>query len=293
MTSGTAYYVKVCGYGSSFDITNKYRFRAKLYLQTYHYFSQKSSAQTYNTTNLDILYNSTSMISWKSYINDSGCVMASYAIVLKNLGATTSQKRYDIRNGITDYLQPDPFTVTYANMDFPEITFSNGKYTTNRSGSPVAAQGSTPITGFGKAYSKVDISGTDADKANEIAYQLSLHPEGVAVSFATGKSTHTLVFTQTTHEVPVGFTPTPASKMINLEDEFITSLLDHDAVAEWQESFENKIAMPGAAATSSYDSSFTVYDPAMSSGGAGILFANFWTKSAHGFGAAYRIRIID
>lgn len=123
---------------------------------------------------------------------------------------------------------------------------------------------------FSKTANEVNISGlTDA-----IAYYLSLHPEGVSVSFTT----HTIVFTQTTLELPSTYSPPPSSAL---------SVQDYEIISDISEAvtYGAKIAT-----SSAYDGLFTVYDPIGTTYyGAPQSFSTSYTAKNCGFSTAYKI----
>lgn len=79
------------------------------------------------------------------------------------------------------------------------ITYTGGKYVANTTRDPVYMYHADAIGGFGKSYTSYSFTGTDEEKANAIAYYLTLKPEGVAISFQDGSRTHTVVFISTTY----------------------------------------------------------------------------------------------
>lgn len=210
------------------------------------------SPTAFSTTNLDKLYSSASTSSWLSQFKNTGCFIASYAMVLRNLGATTSVAQYDFRTGQRANLFSDPFTMMLANTSWPTITAnSNGTYTANATNGPTFIYHNRIASSFGKKSNSVSLRGLSvANKANAIAYYLSLHPEGVMVAFAKTVNnieyTHTIVFTQTTVELPSSYSP-PAS--------YVLSAANYDVMSE--------VLEPGitVAANDPYGDSFTVCDP--------------------------------
>ena len=160
---GNAYYFAVKGKNGSYNSTSKYTVRSKVLMNPYAGFSQSSpanSATWFSTTNLDKLYSSGSSSSWLTRFKNAGCVIASYAMILRNLGATTSSSHYDFRSGSTGYLAADPFTVMLANTAWPTITAnSNGIYTANTSQDPIYTYHSRIASSFGKTIRQVSLSG--------------------------------------------------------------------------------------------------------------------------------------
>jgi hypothetical protein len=294
VTKNSTYYFQVVGFNGSHDANNKYKVRAKLYLNSYAYYCQNSP--NFTTTNLDNLYyknadGSLSTSTWLARIKNAGCVASSYAMILKNLGATTTQSRYDVRTGSTSILQPDPFTVTYSNTLFPTITYTGGKYVANTTRDPVYMYHADAIGGFGKSYTSYSLTGTDEEKANAIAYYLTLNPEGVAVSFQDGSRTHTVVFISTTYETPIGYTPS-LSTTIMVDESKLENTVSEEEINAWVTAYNSKTKLSASALTSNYDSLFTVCDPVGPNGNQ-VLFGNAYVGSSYGFSAAYKIVVIN
>lgn len=283
-TKGSTYYFAVQGKNNSYSSTSAYTVRCKLLMNPYTGFSQSSptdSATSFSTNNLDKLYSSGLSNSWLSRFKSSGCVIASYAMILRNLGATTASKQYDFRSGNTGYLSADPFTVMLANTSWPTITANaNGTYTASTTKNPVYTYHGVVAKAFGKTANQVSLTGlNDTQKANAIAYYLSSHPEGVAVSFKRSDGgTHTIVFTQTTVAIPSTYSPPSSSVM---------SVSNYDVPSNISETMPYGLR---AAAASSYDNSFTVCDPAGTKYyGAPQSFGTSYAASNYGFSTAYKI----
>jgi hypothetical protein len=114
------------------------------------------------------------------------------------------------------------------------------------------------MSGFGKTCTRYDLTGSDTNKANIIAYLLSLNPEGVAVSFETSSgATHTIVFTGTTYEVPLGYALSSLGTTAQERDELI-SIVTQDSINNWVNSYNAKSVRTNS---STYDGLFTVCDP--------------------------------
>ena len=282
-TKGNTYYFAVQGKNGSYSATDAYKVRCRLLMNPYAGFSQTDpgkSATAFSTTNLDKLYSSGSTSSWLSEFKSTGCFIASYAMVLRNLGAITSTTHPDFRSGITGRLAADPFTVMLANTNWPTISQnSNGRYTANATNGPTYIYHNRIASSFGKTVNRVYLNGlSDASKANAIAYYLSLHPEGVIVFFDNGNGTHAIVFTQTTVEIPSTYSP-PASSVL--------SAASYDVMSEVSETMINNITV---AAVSSYDNSFTVCDPTGTTYyGAPESFSTSYAKRVYGLNGATRI----
>ena len=303
VTANTTYYIEVDGFNGSYDASNAYKVRCKLLLDTYNYFCQGTASYSdpvYSITNLNNLYykntdGTTSSSTWLDKIKSGGCIASSYAMILKNLGATTTSAKYDIRTGKTGILEPDPFTVTLANTNFPSITQSNGVYIANTTRNPVYMYHADALAGFGKTYTSYNLRNlSDQDKANAIAYQLSLHPEGIAVSYASGTRTHTVVFTGTTYEVPTSYN----FSLSRVSDEEMSMLATLDSevtlesIQEWENAVNNKTRTTRA---STYDGLFTVCDPVTTTSLSGnqVLFGNAYVGTSYGFSNATSIVVIN
>lgn len=282
-TKGNTYYFAVQGKSGSYSTTSAYTVRCKILMNPYTGFSQSSpanSATSFSMANLDKLYSSGSSTSWLSRFKAAGCIIASYAMILRNLGATTSSRQYDFRSNVTGYLAADPFTVMLANTSWPTISANtSGTYTAATTQDPVYTYHARIASAFGKTANQVSLAGlSDDSKANAIAYYLSLHPEGVAVSFESGTRTHTIVFTQTTVEIPSTYSP-PSSTVL--------SITNHEIASEISEIITQGAAV---AAASAYDNSFTVCDPSGTTYyGAPQSFGTSYAARSYGFSAAYRI----
>ncbi len=303
VSANSTYYFKVKGHNNSYSTTDQYRVRSRLILGTYNYFCQNTpsaSSPNYSITNLDNLYyyenGVQSANSFLSKIKSGGCVACSYAMILRNLGATTSS-HYDVRTGTTGILNADPFTVTYANTQFPTISQVGTIYMANTSSNPVWINDYYVTNGFGKTFDEFYITGaTDSSKADAIAYQLSLHPEGVAVSFKSGSRTHTIVFVATTHEVPLSYSfpfNSLVSESVRQEFDSLSCDITEESVEVWEQAYLSKTPSSFA---STYDTEFTVCDPYVSSNvpsGNQVLFSNCYTAYSYGFSAAYLIRVVN
>lgn len=282
-TAGSTYYFAVQGKNGSYSASSAYAVRCRILMNPYTGFCQSDpakSATSFSTTNLDKLYSRGQTKTWLSEFKNTGCYIASYAMVLRNLKVTTSTTHPDFRSGITGYLQADPFTVMLANNAWPAIVAnSNGTYTANVANT---AYGPTYVfhnkiaSSFGKKSNAVSLRGlSDENKANAIAYYLSLHPEGVMVAFARTINdesyTHMIVFTQTTVEIPSTYSP-PSSSVL--------SVASYDLASEI---LENDIMVMS---NDPYGDSFTVCDPVNTTGtvyyGAPQSFGTSYTGKTYG-----------
>lgn len=265
------------------------------------YFCQNNpslSSVSFSIKNLDILFYKTdsgiSEKSWLEKINTAGCVICSIAMILRNLEATTTSAKYDIRTATSNILQADPFTVTLANTSFPSITYSSTEdiYIADTTQNPVLAYYNRIASAFGRSATIYDLTGTDEDKANDIAYYLSLNPEGIAVSFKNSNNqTHTIVFTDTTYEISTTYTVRSLNSRNNYgENELIESsiITTSEAIFNWQNTNVSS-------KTSTYGALFTVSDPVSTNNYSGnqVLFKDSYTASDYEFGDAYKLIIIN
>lgn len=282
--SGGTYYFSVRAKSGNYSTTNAYTVRCKLLMDPYSGFSQSSPTNSetfFSTTNLNKLYSNGSSTSWLARFKDAGCVMASYAMILRNLGATTAIRQYDFRSNTLGYLSADPFTVMLANTSWPTITKnSDGTYTASTNQDPVYSYHGRIANSFRKTANQVSLSGlSNSGKANAIAYYLSLHPEGVAVSFKNSAgTTHTIVFVQTTIEIPSTYSPPPSTVLQSSSYDVPSTISESDLFSI------------GTAAVSPYDNSFTVCDPAGTTYyGAPQSFGTSYAARNYGFSTAYKI----
>lgn len=142
------------------------------------------------------------------------------------------------------------------------------------------------IGGFSKTYNQYSLSGTDTNKANAIAYYLTLNPEGIAVSFQLGSNTHTVVFLSTTYETPIGYQPSSVSNQY-INDINLDSTVSAEDLKIWQADYDNKVT---SLVSSAYDGLFTICDPL---GGNQVIFANAPVSRLFGFSSAYKITVIN
>lgn len=215
----------------------------------------------------------------RGFMNMWGCWIASFAMVLKNMGATTSTQQDDLRTGSRGYLQSDPYTVMMANVNWSANTSSGGKYYNYFSGNdPMIVYPSRIANAFGKtSTSLISLSGTVDQKANTLAMAIRNNPEGVMVRFqkATNPNDqHTLVFVGTT------LSGTSSLKIPRQE------LSEEELVKQQELQFKNpvihnydqEIKMTASVA---YGDKFTVTDPASTTGN-NVLFNECWTASYFG-----------
>lgn len=136
----------------------------------------------------------------RGIINREGCVMCSIAMLLKNLNKKTVTKHKDIRTGLTNYLNADPFTVTMSNIDWidipePDTNNQNKRIVTELVSDPIYLASNTNIEKhFGITLEKQSIEEkTNQKKAEILMSILDKHPEGVRAHFSTG---HSIVITK-------------------------------------------------------------------------------------------------
>ena len=124
-----------------------------------------------------------------------GCVIASCAMVLRNMNKTTIATKSDFRTGYAGRLYADPYTVMLGNIGSTGNVVNNGTYYSlpNAPADPVYAYGSTIGSAFGATYNSQTLPGTTSGNVAAIANALQSHPQGVIVRFA-GK--HDIVITQ-------------------------------------------------------------------------------------------------
>lgn len=303
----TTYYFKVVGSDGDYDTNNQYKVRSRIVLLQYNYFCQNNTAlssPSFSTTNIDKLYSyntngSLSNESWLSQIIDDGCVTSSMAMILRNLNARTSTAHYDVRYNSNIRMGADPVSVAYANTLFPTISASGTNYIADTQRAPVYTYYNDVASGFGRTSTVYTLSGSDLAKANAIAYQLSLNPEGIAVAFEKyvngEKVTHTIVFTATTYEVPTTYSFTLSANIDDTAELFVNNHSPIDVakeIAAWEYAMDNKIFNTRASA---YDSLFTVSDPYSGSNTPGnqVLFSNSYTGYAYSFGNAVKMIVIN
>lgn len=281
--AGKVYCFAVKGKNGSYSTTSAYKVRCKILMNPYTGFSQtnpEKSSTSFSITNLDKLYSSaTNGSSWLYRYKQVGCFIASYAMVLRNLGAKTTVQQDDFRTGRREFLAADPFTVMLASTSWPEITPNgDGTYTANTAYNPINVSHKFIASSFGKKANGVglrDKNLSETDKAYAIAYYLTKHPEGVMVAFAKEEGkTHTCVFTQTTVEVPSGFSPPKSNVLLSTS---------YDVMSE---SFDSMAVGTTAVAAETYGNSFTVCDPTEWSG-------NTYYGSPQSYGTSYTAQVYD
>ncbi len=213
LVKGRTYYVIVSGTGTNY--TNYYRYSlsvnvtpAKAWYSQMHAGNLHSGSTPvndvyyWNTQFLDRLYfgsdprpfmvNGTTSSS-KNDLMYTGCFLASMAMVLRNLDA--KRDIFDFR--LAGYQGPmiaDPYTVMLANIGKTgsEITVSNNKYYfSDVTSNPTNVARFQIAAAFGKTLKEEVLTGTVANKVNQIAAKLASNPEGVIVAFS---NPHFVVF---------------------------------------------------------------------------------------------------
>lgn len=181
------------------------------------FYSQKAnpinSTNYWNTNQLDTLYfpNSSSDYSshpfFKSSSNDlmnEGCALVAYAMILDNLGVTTSA--YDFRKpnkGITTQIA-DPYFVTLASTNLRSTIpdYTNGTYSYSYTEDPMSSDKDNIKTAYNVDIDDhtIIIDQTISEKrayANNIIEALNDSPGGVWVFFKRpNNKTHAIVFTK-------------------------------------------------------------------------------------------------
>ncbi len=263
---------------------------------SYAYYTNKLNPN-YTTTHLDNLYNTSgsTTASWESRIYDQGCFVTSYAMILKNLGQTTVSEVADVRYSLTteSYLEADPFTVTYANADFPSISYnsSSGKYYASYTGDPVDSNPYVIADNFDVTYGYVDLrNSSESSKAFNLAYYINEYPQGVAIYFYDSvEGTHLIVgvdssypISRSTEEiVPVTVVTSKESSTVDDSDSFASS----DIV--------RKNNTKTTSTDMTYGSYFTVCDPVSYTGtpGENVPMDESWTATEFDFNDILYLRL--
>lgn len=268
------------------------------YASSYIYYTNKNTPN-YITTNLNKLYCSSgsySSTSWYNRIYSEGCFVTSYAMILKNLGNTTSSRVVDVRSSLTTtaYLEADPFTVTYANAGFPSITYNStsGKYIASYSSDPVFTTPTTIANNFDATYSTVDLSGkTDAQKAHNLAYYINKYPQGVGIYFSDSSNcTHLIVGVASTY--PLSRSTEDIVMPITITDSTKCPVDDPSTFAAVR-FFNGSLDSRAVATDMTYGAYFTVCDPVSYYGTSGdnVLMNACWTATTFDFSDIQGLRI--
>lgn len=133
-------------------------------------------------------YNSNYNDDVKGIIDESGCWLISYAMVLKNLGAQTTNTYVDLRYNLINKakMQPDPFTVHWVNMHAsgsPVPYEQNENIIIDYDGAwPTIVYHSPLANKFGYKVMQVSLEGkTINQKVFALNLYLQDHPEGIIV----------------------------------------------------------------------------------------------------------------
>lgn len=130
-------------------------------------------------------------------ISGAGCHAASLAIVLENLELRTVLRHYDLRNGQTMQLHPDPYTVTMLNALY-RLSGNNEKIfladTTRRIDAnqrlgfdPAYIYANETVKAFGAARTVIRLSGDSAAKKRTIGTALQDNPQGIIIYMTNGQ----------------------------------------------------------------------------------------------------------
>lgn len=282
IVAGQRYYVKVYSPGNQYS-SSAYLFRTKLYLENYSYYTQNPI--NFDCDNLSKLYNNGYATSWYTRLVNAGCAACSYAMVLKNMDASTVFKGEDVRTASStgtmtaQYMEADPYSVLWASNGQPDIAYNSatGKYAANTTSGqdPVLTNLYNISYGFGVGYKRWDFTSQgETYKKQMVAKLVSEYPQGVCLYFYkrvnNKDKTHMIVVTGTTYSVPSSFTlPSPTSSRSNdskslsnsmlndarLEYDYCSEITSED-IAAYQLWVDN--AMPTAFTDAA---SFEVYDP--------------------------------
>ena len=256
----------------------------------------------YETANLDKLYNTgsspTTDSSWGERIENGGCFITTYAMLLRNLGKKTKSRVVDVRYSLTStaYRDADPFMVAYANTGFPTISYSSDEriYYANNTSDPVYISGSTIASNFNATHATVNLSGkTDAVKAYNLSEYIKKYPQGVGIYFknSAGK-THMIVGVGTTyvHNSRASLELVPETVITDPNqgpwDDPSTCIS-----ANINSNFNNRRSVSTNMTLGQY---FTVCDPVNLSSypGENVSMDDSWTASVYNFSDIEQLRII-
>ncbi|MBP3387021.1 MAG: hypothetical protein J6L23_00670, partial [Clostridia bacterium] len=136
------------------------------------------------------------------YVMKRGCSIAAIAMILDNMGVKSIISKNDIRNGTSDYLIPDPFTCTLANVNYfynfaPNVYYNTTKsrYECDAEIVPTTANWDNIADQFGKntTYFSFDSNDSAKDRAIIIKTKLNENPEGVIIRVGNN---HSIVITK-------------------------------------------------------------------------------------------------
>ncbi|MBR2453539.1 MAG: hypothetical protein IKB35_00900 [Clostridia bacterium] len=186
----------------SVDGSGSYSLRARVYLPTYTYYTQVED-HTLSYNELEGIQSANGTYDWQTAYYNEGCAVASYAMVLSNLGATTASPVADIPNAngssITSrYLDASPFTVMMANTYNPGVSYVNNKYVVSSNADPVLCSYPAIASFHGRSYADFWPDGNEKEMVAEL---LSIAPQGLCLYFTSGSKTHMVVVTETTFEI--------------------------------------------------------------------------------------------
>lgn len=230
----------------------------------------------------------------RGHINKWGCIAASLAMVLENVGAETEEVYYDLRTGQTGNMEPDPFTITYANIGYPSIRSESGYYYIDdyeHSNSPVYMsspnRGRSEVAGdYGYDIYHIDLEGkTTQEKVNIISEQLAKNSEGIMTRIS---ASHTIVINNINSE-----------RSRSLDKNYEMEKHDYDSEAklltpeleikiqekEQQMLKENKFSNAlSVKEESEYDDQFIVTDPGtqQTNKGDNVVYNKSWTYENYG-----------
>jgi hypothetical protein len=122
---------------------------------------------------------------------DSGCALASIAMVLNNMGAVKTTG-FDLRTGQRDSLAADPYTVALANSgNYGVESTSKVMY-----GNPIYMYWSSVAAKFNVDGEKMDYRKYYTSSKKKIKDLLQKHPQGIIALFKRGEKTHYVVFAE-------------------------------------------------------------------------------------------------
>lgn len=300
VSANTVYYIQVYTFNNTSSKAAPYKLRTKIRPTSYAIFDQYHMTG-FTTTNLNKMYQKSNYSdyvnddngfaylsqSWYERINNGGCIVSSFAMMLKNMGKKTTSQKFDVRTGTTGYLSPDPVTVAYANMNSPTFSNNGTIYYTGQSSDPVTIQSYSRIaSSFGATMKTINVSSyTSQKKADLIAYLLTRYPQGVAGFYGTPKKNHTLVYLETTHEVSSSFTIPSLSYVTNSGETIINRPITLQSMRAYEVARNSK-----SISSSEFGSEFTVMDPVTNKT---ELFDSSWTASNYGWNALYQIYVFE
>ncbi len=160
-----------------------------------HRYFTNQGTPNFETDNLTLLTNTVgdTTYNWYNRVVYGGCMVTCCAMILDNLGATTTEAVFDVRDGDCVVRDADPVTVMYANTNFATITSNGTNFISSYNGDPVYIYSSRIANNFDKECHVVDLSGcSNAEKLYNITYYRNLNPEGVIAYFFRTEYNQTL-----------------------------------------------------------------------------------------------------